>query len=199
VRTGEKAIRIIAPLPIKSREQQADGEGEPENRLLFKAVAVFDRSQVAALEGVEPTSLEAPCEPLTGDSHMHLLAPLQTFTESLGFTVSFEVIAGLTGGWCDQKAKRIVVDAHQPPNARLRILIPELAHALRKMPVAERDALLLVPWGELSYEETATALDVPVGMIRSRIFRARQRLAAALGARGSVTSSEYRLPGEADA
>jgi DNA-directed RNA polymerase specialized sigma24 family protein len=67
------------------------------------------------------------------------------------------------------------------------------------MPVAERDALLLVAWGELSYEETAAALDVPVGTIRSRIFRARQRLAAALGERGAVTSPEYRLSGDADA
>jgi hypothetical protein len=130
VHKGKKAIRIIAPMPIKSREQQADGDGEPEKRLLFKAVAVFDRSQVTALEGVEPTPLEAPCEPLTGDSHVHLLAPLQAFTESLGFTVSFEAIAGLTGGWCDQKAKRIVVDADQPPNAQLRILIHETVHAL---------------------------------------------------------------------
>ena len=50
-----------------------------------------------------------------------------------------------------------------------------------------------------SYEETAAALDVPVGTIRSRIFRARQRLAAALGERSAVTSPEYRLSGDADA
>jgi hypothetical protein len=35
---------------------------------------------------------------LTGDSHAHLLAPLHSVTESLGFTVSFEKIAGATGG-----------------------------------------------------------------------------------------------------
>jgi hypothetical protein len=74
--------------------------------------------------------LEPPCEPLTGDSHAHLLGPLQAFTESLGFTVSFEQIPGATGGWCDQKARRIVVDSDQPANARLRILIHETIHAL---------------------------------------------------------------------
>ena len=87
-------------------------------------------------------------------------------------------------------------DAVEHPD---RAFAPALVHALRKMPVAERDALLLVAWGELSYEETAAALDVPVGTIRSRIFRARQRLAAALGERGAVTSPEYRLSGDADA
>jgi hypothetical protein len=62
---------------------------------------------------------------LTGDSHEHLIAPMQAFAESLDFTVSFESIPSQTGGWCDQKGRRIVVDADQPPNARLRILIHE--------------------------------------------------------------------------
>ena len=86
---------------------------------------MFHGSRVAPLEGVEPTPLEPPSEPLTGDSHAHLLAPMQAFTASLGFTVSFESIPGQTGGWCDQRARRIVVDKAQPANARLRILIHE--------------------------------------------------------------------------
>ena len=56
-----------------------------------------------------------------------------------------------------------------------------LAHELRRLPASDRDALLLTVWGELSYEEAAAALAVPVGTIRSRIHRARRRLAAAIG------------------
>jgi len=132
VRKGEKAIRIIAPMPIKPRQDDnADTDAdESRPRVLFKGVPVFDRSQVAPLDGVELAPLDPPCEPLTGDSHAHLLAPMQAFTESLGFTVSFESIPGATGGWCDPKEKRIVVDAGQPPNAQLRILIHETIHAL---------------------------------------------------------------------
>ena len=133
VRKGETAIRIIAPMPVKPRRDDDindDTAGDAQPRVLFKAVSVFDRSQVAQLNGLEPAPLDAPCEPLTGDSHAHLLAPLQAFTESLGFTVAFEPISGTTGGWCDQKARRIVVDADQPANARLRILIHETIHAL---------------------------------------------------------------------
>jgi hypothetical protein len=132
VRRGEAAIRIIAPMPVKIRDENPadDGDEQDRRRMLFKAVSVFDRSQVAPIEGVEQASLEPPCEPLTGNSHAHLLAPLQTFTESLGFSVSFESIPGATGGWCDQKARRIVVDADQPANAQLRILIHETIHGL---------------------------------------------------------------------
>jgi hypothetical protein len=127
VRKGEKAIRIIAPMPIKQRDS---GDEEAETRVLFKGVAVFDRSQVAPIEGVEQTPLEPPCEPLTGKSHAHLLTPLAAFAQTLGYMVSFEPVVGSAGGWCDAEAKCIAVDADAPANARLRILIHETIHAL---------------------------------------------------------------------
>lgn len=98
--------------------------------MLFKTVFVFDRAQVAPIDGVDQAPLQPPCEPLSGDSHAHLVAPMQAFAESLGFTVTFEAIGGPAGGWCDQRAKRIVVDAGAPPNARLRTLIHETIHGL---------------------------------------------------------------------
>jgi RNA polymerase sigma-70 factor (ECF subfamily) len=61
-------------------------------------------------------------------------------------------------------------------------LSPALASALAGLPAADRDALLLIAWGELTYEEAARALGVPVGTVRSRVHRARRRLRAALGA-----------------
>jgi RNA polymerase sigma-70 factor (ECF subfamily) len=56
-----------------------------------------------------------------------------------------------------------------------------LAAELARLRPAYRDALLLVVWGELSYEEAAGALGVPVGTVRSRISRARKALRTALG------------------
>jgi hypothetical protein len=41
-----------------------------------------------------------------------------------------EPISGGTGGWCDPKCRRIVVDAGLPANAQVRVLVHELAHAL---------------------------------------------------------------------
>lgn len=88
---GSRAIRIMAPMPIRERDPQT-GEKIDETRVLFKAVSVFDRQQVAALDGVPQTPLEPPSEPLTGDSHAHLLAPLSALAQVLGFTVSFESV-----------------------------------------------------------------------------------------------------------
>jgi antirestriction protein ArdC len=128
VRKNEKALRILAPVTVKERDER--GEETGERRVFFKTAFVFELSQTEPLPGVEPVSLEPPREPLTGDSHAHLIEPMVAFAASLGFTISFEQIAGSAGGWCDPKHKRIVVDADAPANARLRTLIHECAHAL---------------------------------------------------------------------
>lgn len=57
-----------------------------------------------------------------------------------------------------------------------QMLGPELEQALRALPVADREALLLFAWAELSYQEIALALDIPLGTVRSRIHRARARV-----------------------
>jgi RNA polymerase sigma factor (sigma-70 family) len=67
-----------------------------------------------------------------------------------------------------------------------------LASALAGLSAAYRDALLLVAWGGLSYEETATALGVPVGTVRSRISRARADLRRTLGDLAPASTEETR-------
>jgi RNA polymerase sigma-70 factor (ECF subfamily) len=56
-----------------------------------------------------------------------------------------------------------------------------LADALAGLDRGQRDVMLLYAWEELSYEEIAVALRVPVGTVRSRLARARAHLRAALG------------------
>ena len=63
-----------------------------------------------------------------------------------------------------------------------------LAEALATLNPRDRDVVLLIAREELSYEETAQALGVPVGTIRSRLNRARKHLRAALGDENPVTT-----------
>ena len=51
-----------------------------------------------------------------------------------------------------------------------------LARAIRRLPAREREPLLLHVFGELSYEDIAASLGVPVGTVASRINRGRARL-----------------------
>ncbi|MFC8242997.1 RNA polymerase sigma factor [Streptomyces chartreusis] len=57
-----------------------------------------------------------------------------------------------------------------------------LADALASLSAGDRHVLLLVAWADLTYQEVAEALDLPVGTVRSRLNRARRKVRTALGA-----------------
>ncbi|RKT84072.1 RNA polymerase sigma-70 factor, ECF subfamily [Saccharopolyspora antimicrobica] len=67
---------------------------------------------------------------------------------------------------------------------------PVLGAALAKLSQKDRDVLLLVAWEDLSYEEVATALGIPVGTVRSRLNRARKKTRAVLTAEGSTSNRQ---------
>jgi RNA polymerase sigma factor (sigma-70 family) len=61
---------------------------------------------------------------------------------------------------------------------------PRLATALAALRAGDRDALLLYVWADLTYDEVADALAVPIGTVRSRIHRARRTMREHLDAGG---------------
>jgi hypothetical protein len=127
VRKGENAIRILAPVTIKPRD--TDGKETGETKTFFRTVSVFDVSMTDVLPGKEPVPLSPPSQPITGDSHAHLIAALIAHAGELGYRVDMrELPENGPGGWCDPKRTQIVV-ATGPANRQVRTLVHELAHA----------------------------------------------------------------------
>lgn len=56
-------------------------------------------------------------------------------------------------------------------------LMRSVLAAVNRLPPPERDVLTLCVFAEVSYEEAALALQIPIGTVRSRLSRARRRLA----------------------
>jgi hypothetical protein len=106
----------MAPITVKERDRET-GEETGETRTYFRTAFVFFQEQVVPLPSGEPVALEPPREPLTGDSHGHLLPRLQSFCESLGYSVSFEELrlAVVFG----HVASSMWWAALRPPTARL--------------------------------------------------------------------------------
>ncbi|MFE2756623.1 RNA polymerase sigma factor, partial [Actinosynnema sp. NPDC059335] len=65
-----------------------------------------------------------------------------------------------------------------------------LTGALGALSAGDRDVLLLVAWEDLSYEEVAAALAIPVGTVRSRLHRARRQVRQALGGQNPTEVEE---------
>jgi RNA polymerase sigma factor (sigma-70 family) len=75
----------------------------------------------------------------------------------------------VAASWVDETDSRVAAQA-------------PLAGALAALPTGDRHVLLLIAWADLSYQEVAEALDIPVGTVRSRLNRARRKVRTALGA-----------------
>jgi RNA polymerase sigma-70 factor (ECF subfamily) len=67
-----------------------------------------------------------------------------------------------------------------PPEQDGRLEFEELFDALAKLPFVQREALLLVGASGFSYDQAAAICETPVGTIKSRVNRARGRLAELL-------------------
>jgi RNA polymerase sigma-70 factor (ECF subfamily) len=72
----------------------------------------------------------------------------------------------------------------------------EVQQALDRLPEELRQTLLLVVVGELTHQETAHLLDVPLGTVLSRVSRARRRLREyllAAGAKQGLADTQYEV------
>jgi RNA polymerase sigma-70 factor, ECF subfamily len=67
----------------------------------------------------------------------------------------------------------------------------DLDAALRRLPVEQREVLLLVGLEQLSYTEASLALDVPIGTVMSRLSRGRERLRALMS--GAPLATNLKL------
>jgi RNA polymerase sigma-70 factor (ECF subfamily) len=64
------------------------------------------------------------------------------------------------------------------------LLVRDLDRAIATLPVTQREVLLLVALEDLSYEETARVLGIPIGTVMSRLARAREKLRVLMTGKG---------------
>lgn len=76
----------------------------------------------------------------------------------------------------------LLVEPSVAPSQPGRIALNEMAHALTQLGEEQREALLLVVLEGMSYAEAASALEIPIGTLMSRLGRARAALRKLTGA-----------------
>ena len=76
------------------------------------------------------------------------------------------------------------------PVATTRLELRDLERALDKLPIEQREVIVLVGFEGMAYEEVAEVLGVPVGTVRSRLSRGRDALRRLMGMPKKVRDSE---------
>ena len=66
------------------------------------------------------------------------------------------------------------------------LMVRDLERAVAVLPLAQRQVLLLVALEDLSYEETARVLEIPIGTVMSRLARAREKLRLLMQGKGGT-------------
>ena len=95
-------------------------------------------------------------------------------------------LADTPDGWAGLDERHAAIS----PDIGLRM---DLVAALKRLPLEQREPLLLVTLEQLSYAECAELLRIPVGTVMSRISRARAALRALLDGRAPNAAAAQAL------
>ena len=88
---------------------------------------------------------------------------------------------------------RMPADREDAANEAGERLDPDVAAALLELGDEERNLILLLTWADLTYEQLADALGLPLGTVRSKLSRARAKLRVRL-APAEATAQASRSP-----
>jgi RNA polymerase sigma-70 factor, ECF subfamily len=94
----------------------------------------------------------------------------------------------------DPEVAEATIVSHDTTHDNLELLA--LRNALARLPVDQREALILVGAGGLSYEEAAEIAGVAVGTVKSRVSRGRKSLMELIEANIAGFNSDKTLRGE---
>jgi RNA polymerase sigma factor (sigma-70 family) len=136
-----------------------------------------------------------------GDAGLAEDATQQTFVQAWRAAGSYDPTRAL-GAWLTTIAKRVAIDVHRrerrhrnlddvdtsdsstlvtlPPSAEQIHDVGEVRRALDDLPAGDRDLIRMQHFDELSHAEIAEQLEIPLGTVKSRTFRAHKRLAGLL-------------------
>lgn len=169
-----------------------EAEAMPHLDRLFRLAMWMERDREEAEDLVQETMLQA----------LRSFGRFRTGTNCRAWLVTI-----LQHVRSNRRRARFRREAVEGPTDRIEETVPfvppvptsltdeDVLAALRELPEAFQDVILLCDVEELSYREIADALDIPMGTVMSRLHRGRKLLRRALAARGVAGIAGQRAGG----
>jgi RNA polymerase sigma factor (sigma-70 family) len=152
-----------------------------------------------------------------GDTGLAEDATQQTFVQAWRAASTYDPSRPLAA-WLTTIAKRVAIDVYRrekrhrnldnvdtsdsaalvtlPPSAEQIHEVAEVRRALDELPATDRQLIRMQHFDELTHAEIASELDIPLGTVKSRTFRAHRRLAGILShLRAEPDADETRAGG----
>ncbi len=105
-------------------------------------------------------------------------APLKSWLYRIAINAALDVLRKKPEESLEESQVTMITDPSQSPESALleKERVALVREAMKDLPEASRSVLVLREYGELSYQEIAKVLDVPIGTVMSRLNYARTRL-----------------------
>jgi RNA polymerase sigma-70 factor, ECF subfamily len=120
-------------------------------------------------------------------------SPLRNWLYRIAVNAALDVLRRRSEESLEDERVEMVRD--QAPDPESAVIAREqtafLQEAMGSLPEAARSVLVLREYGELSYQEIASVLDIPIGTVMSRLNYARTRLRDLLKAQSVQREYEY--------
>ena len=164
-----------------------------EGRLaeLLGAMAHGDRTAVAELYGLVGGRLYGVAQRILRDPGLAEDAVQEAFLKVWRNAHRFDAAKGTASTWLSVIVRRVAIDRRpkvstqmlpdlEAPNADPDYVHPRLRECLAELPPLHRKALVLMYVYGLSHSELATAMDAPLGTVKSWVRRASAALKESL-------------------
>jgi RNA polymerase sigma-70 factor, ECF subfamily len=105
-------------------------------------------------------------------------APLKSWLYRIAINAAVDVLRRKPEESLEEEQVTMITDQAAGPETALieKERVALVQQAMKNLPEAARSVLVLREYGELSYQEIAKVLDIPVGTVMSRLNYARTRL-----------------------
>jgi RNA polymerase sigma-70 factor (ECF subfamily) len=120
-------------------------------------------------------------------------SPFRNWLYRIAMNATLDILRQKPGVDIDDESMVMLADQNPGPEATLieKEEAELLQEAVKVLPEASRAVLVLREYGELSYQEIARTLDIPVGTVMSRLSYARSRLRETIQKYQLVVESEH--------